>query len=80
MIVEWRLEWENKSTEMVQYIENREIKTETGMWKQEWSARGLKHNNEDWNVVGDLRGCSVVSESDNIVSEVLGVGQSSGEW
>ena len=41
--------------------------------------RGLKQNNEDRNVVGDLRGCSGVLEND-IALEVLGVSQSLGEW
>ena len=77
-MVEWRLEQENKSTEMVQYIKNGRMKTETGMWKQEWSARRLKQNNEDRNVVGDLGGCSGVLESDDIMLEVLGVGWNSG--
>ena len=64
MMVEQRLEQENKSAEKVQYIGDGKIETETGTWKQEWSARGLKQNNEDWNVVGDLGGRSEVSEGD----------------
>ena len=32
--------------------------------------RGLKENNEDRNVIGDLRDCSGVLEDDDIVSEV----------
>ena len=79
-MVEWRLEKENKSTETVQYTENGRMKTETGMWKQDQSARRLKQNNEDRNVVGDLRGCWGVLKSDDNVSEVLGVSQSLGEW
>ena len=79
-MVEWRLEQESKSTEMVQYIGNGKIETEMGIWKQEQSARGLKQNNEDWNVVRDLEGCSGVLAGDNIVSEVSGVSQSLGKW
>ena len=79
-MAEQRLEWENESTEKVQYIRNRKKKTEMGMWKWEQSARRLKQNNEDINVVGDLGGHSEVSEGDDIVLEVLGVCWSLGEW
>ena len=78
-MVEWRLEQENKSTEMVQYIEKGKIKTETGMWKWERSARRLKQNNKDRNVVRDLRGHLEVSEGNDIVLEVSGVCQSLGD-
>ena len=76
-----KLEWESKSTETVQYIGNGKIKSEMGMWKWEQSAR-LKQNNEDRNVVRDLRGHLGVSdtESDDIALEVSGVSQSLGEW
>ena len=77
-MVEQRLEQEYKSTETVQYIENGRMKTEMGVWKQEQSARRLKQNNEDRNMVRDLRSHSGVLESDDIASEVLGVGWSSG--
>ena len=80
MMVEQRLEQENKSTETVQYIRNGKLKTEMGIWKQEQSVRGLKQNNEDRNVVRDLGGCSEVLEGNDIVSEVLGDCQSLGEW
>ena len=80
MMVEWRLEQENKSTKMVQYIKNGKLKTEMGIWKWEQSARRLKQNNEDINVVRDLRGHLEVSEDNDIVSEVLGACWSLGEW
>ena len=80
MMVEWRLEQENKSTKMVQYIKNGKLKTEMGIWKWEQSARRLKQNNEDRNVVRDLRGHLEVSEDNDIVSEVLGACWSLGEW
>ena len=80
MMVEQRLEQENKSTETVQYIKNGWRKAETGIWKQDQSARRLKQSNEDRNVVGDFRGCLGVLESNDNVSEVLGVGWSLGEW
>ena len=73
MMVEWRLEQESKSTETVQYIRKGKIETETGSWRWKWSARGLKQNNEDWNVIGDLRGYSGISEGNDIVLEVSGV-------
>ena len=74
-MVEQRLEWESKSTETAQYIGKGKIETETGSWKQKQSVRGLKQNDEDWNVIKDLRGCSGISEGNDIVSEVLGVSQ-----
>ena len=48
--------------------------------KMEAEWRGLKQNNEDWNVIGDLRGWLGLLEGDDIVSEVLGVSQGLGEW
>ena len=51
-----------------------------GSWKWKWSVRGLKQNNEDWNVIRDLEGHLGILEGNDIVSEVLGVGQGSGEW
>ena len=79
-MVEWRLEQEYKSTEMVQYIGNRKMKTEMGIWKWEQSVRGLKQNNEDRNVIRDLGDHSEVLEGNDIVLEVLGDCQSLGEW
>ena len=46
-MVEQRLEWESKNTEMVQYIGNRKLETETGIWNQKQSARELKWNNKN---------------------------------
>ena len=40
--------------------------------KQEQSARRLKQNNEDRNVVGDLGGCLGVLESDDSVRGLRG--------
>ena len=37
------------------------MKTETGMWKQAQSTRGLKQNNEDRNVVGDCKVFTLLS-------------------
>ena len=71
-MVEWRLEQENKSTETAQYIRNGKMKTETGIWKQEQSARGLKQKNEDRNVVRDLRGHSEVSKDNDSVRGLRG--------
>ena len=80
MMVEQRLEQENKSTEMMQYIGNRKRKTEMGIWKWEQSARGIKQNNKDRNVIGVLRGCLEFSESNGSVLEVLGGVWSLGVW
>ena len=79
MMVKQRLEQENKSTEMVQYIKMMDENWDRDV-KWDWSARRLKQNNEDRNVVGDLRGHLGVSESNDNALEVLGVSQSSGEW
>ena len=80
MMVEWRLEWESKSTEKVQYIGNGKVETEMGTWKQKQSVGGLKQNNKNWNVIGGLRDQSGVLEGDDIVLEFSGVGWGSGEW
>ena len=53
-MVEWRLEWESKNTEMVQYIGNGKVETETEIWNQTRSARELKWNNKNQNVIGGL--------------------------
>ena len=51
-----------------------------GDMKQEQSARRLKQNNEDRNLVRDLRGHLEVLEGNDIASEVSGDCQSLGEW
>ena len=80
MMVEWRLEWESKSTEKVQYIGNGRIETETGTWKWKRSVGGLKQNNKNWNVIRGLRDQSGVLEDNDIMLEFSGVGQGLGEW
>ena len=79
-MVEQRLEQESKSTEMVQYIRKGKVETETGTWKQKWSAQGLKQNNKNQNVIRGLWDQSGILEGDDIVLGFLGVGQGSGEW
>ena len=74
-MIDQRLERESKNTETVQYIRNRKLETEAGLWNQKQSARELKWNNKNQNVVGGLRDQSEVLENSDIVSEVSEDGQ-----
>ena len=70
-MVEQRLERGSKNTEMVQYIRNGKLETEAGIWNWKQSAKELKWNSKNQNVVGGLRGWSEVSDNSDIVLEVL---------